>query len=688
MDSNIEKLLGLGITAHQSGNFKDAERHYQTVLQAEPNHPYANHNLGIIAISENKGSVSLAFFETALEADPSIELFWLSYIDALIKETEFDKAYQVLEQAKKQSIAIDQLNNLESQLASLSLEGNTNRPRPSKQKLTILLEHYQNGRSAEAERQALVLTQEFPDHHFGWKVLGVLYGQSDRNTEALIANRKAVALSFDDVEAHSNLGHTLKQLGRFAEAEASFRWVIALNSDYAQGYKDLAMILKKLDRLEESESSCRVAIAKQPSFAQAYNFLGGILREQDRLEESNTCYLQAVKLKPNYSSAYNNLGILLRGQGRLDEAEARYLQAIALNPQYAEAYSNLGNTLKDLGRLEEAEEILSKAIKLKPSLYQAHGNLANIYKELGRFDEAESFYNSAIVLGPDNADSHFNLAIFIMKMGRLEEAEQILIRATELKPSCLKSNNALLSLFYQCEKKIRFFDTLDYLISQDLVNSSIGSLTCRSALKYGEKKKNLFCEEPLKYTLHVDLASLYDFEEIFIQAAKIIQNEKGGYNKIQPLLVNGYQTSGNIFNFKHSVVEEIKKYICAEIEKYKAHFNDSEEGFLKKWPSDYSLYGWLVSMKSGGELHPHIHDQGWLSGAVYISVPPKNTVDSGNLVVSIAEEKDATDTRINEKKVINVETGSMVLFPASLTHYTIPFESEEERLVLAFDVRK
>jgi hypothetical protein len=33
-----------------------------------------------------------------------------------------------------------------------------------------------------------------------------------------------------------------------------------------------------------------------------------------------------------------------------------------------------------------------------------------------------------------------------------------------------------------------------------------------------------------------------------------------------------------------------------------------------------------------------------------------------------------------------VVTGSLCLFPASLLHYTIPFESEEERVVLAFDV--
>ena len=40
----------------------------------------------------------------------------------------------------------------------------------------------------------------------------------------------------------------------------------------------------------------------------------------------------------------------------------------------------------------------------------------------------------------------------------------------------------------------------------------------------------------------------------------------------------------------------------------------------------------------------------------------------------------------NIKKSINVVTGSICIFPASLLHYTVPFESNEERIVLAFDV--
>ena len=91
-------------------------------------------------------------------------------------------------------------------------------------------------------------------------------------------------------------------------------------------------------------------------------------------------------------------------------------------------------------------------------------------------------------------------------------------------------------------------------------------------------------------------------------------------------------------------------------------------------------------MKSGGELSPHIHENGWLSGSIYINVPPKSKIDSGNLVVALGKDSDTTDPNLNSKKVIDVVTGSMVLFPSSLMHHTIPFESEQERIVLAFDV--
>jgi hypothetical protein len=87
-------------------------------------------------------------------------------------------------------------------------------------------------------------------------------------------------------------------------------------------------------------------------------------------------------------------------------------------------------------------------------------------------------------------------------------------------------------------------------------------------------------------------------------------------------------------------------------------------------------------MKSGGSLSAHMHENGWVSGSVYINVPPKSKTDSGNLSLCIDGKNDLEEN----KKSIDVVTGSLCLFPSSLLHYTIPFESNEERIVLAFDV--
>ena len=87
-------------------------------------------------------------------------------------------------------------------------------------------------------------------------------------------------------------------------------------------------------------------------------------------------------------------------------------------------------------------------------------------------------------------------------------------------------------------------------------------------------------------------------------------------------------------------------------------------------------------MTEGGSIAPHMHENGWLGGAVYISVPKKEGSDEGNFVVC----KDSGEHLKVSSNIIDVNSGDIVLFPASLMHYTIPFTSKRNRIVLAFDL--
>ncbi len=353
MELTIDQALQQGVAAHKEGKLQDAERLYQAILKSHPKHPDANHNLGLIAVAASEVDKALPLFKTALEANPKIEQFWLSYLDALIKENQWDDARKVIEQGKKQGLAEEKIKVVEAQLKSATKGEITDSAEPSQQQVNSLLEHYQAGRYDAAETLAVSLTVRFPAHPFAWKALGALLKQTGRLAEALAAMQKAVQLAPEDGEAHSNQGNTLQELGR----------------------------------LEEAEASCAKAIALNPNLPEAHYNLGNTHKVLARLDEAEASYKKAIDLKPDYAEAYSNLGVTLYELGKLNEAEACYAKAIALKPNFAEAHHNLGNTLQELRRLDEAEVSYRKSIALKPGFTQAHSNLGSLLLAMGRHSE-------------------------------------------------------------------------------------------------------------------------------------------------------------------------------------------------------------------------------------------------------------------------------------------------------------
>ena len=232
---------------------------------------------------------------------------------------------------------------------------------PPQAQLSSLLEHYQKGRFGDAEKLALLITQEFPSHYFGWKVLGAILQNTGRISESLAAMKKSVELEPRDAEAHNNLGVILQELGRLDEAAESCKQAIALKPDNAEAHSNLGLILKKLGRLNESEASCKQAIALKPDLAEAHNNLGNALQALGRLDESEASFKQAIALKPDYARAHNNLGNTLQELGRLNESEASYKKAIALKPDLTDVYLNLSGCEKTIN---DAENWIDEALKV------------------------------------------------------------------------------------------------------------------------------------------------------------------------------------------------------------------------------------------------------------------------------------------------------------------------------------
>ena len=63
MDLTVDQALKKGVEAHKAGKVQEADRYYTAILQVQPNHPDANHNMGVLAVGIGKVTEALPFFK-------------------------------------------------------------------------------------------------------------------------------------------------------------------------------------------------------------------------------------------------------------------------------------------------------------------------------------------------------------------------------------------------------------------------------------------------------------------------------------------------------------------------------------------------------------------------------------------------------------------------------------------------
>ncbi|MBU0623099.1 MAG: tetratricopeptide repeat protein [Gammaproteobacteria bacterium] len=422
---SAEPELLQAIAHHQAGQLQEAERLYRDILQLHPQHAEANHNLGVLTVQRKQPEQGLPHLLAALEADPAEGRYWLDYIDALIQAGQAQAAREVLQIARQQGLQGEAADALAARLGGAERQSAgqaTKQKAPTAQEVDALAALFNQGRLSEAELQAQALTQRFPQHGFGWKVLGLALKQQGRNADALTPMQKAAVLSPKEADAHSNLGVTLHDLGRLAEAEASYRRALKLKPDYADAHCNLGTLLQEMGRLDEAETELRRALKINPGMAEAHYNLGNALRSSGRLAEAADSYRKALQLEPAYVQACCNLGAVLSDLAQLDEAEMTLRRALELKPDHVEAHSNLGNTLKELGRLGEAEVSYRRALELKPDITELHNNLGILLQDTGRLTEAAAEYRRALAIKPDYFKAHSNL-LFLLNYDPEVDAE-------------------------------------------------------------------------------------------------------------------------------------------------------------------------------------------------------------------------------------------------------------------------
>lgn len=181
---SVERLVEDAVAQQKAGGLDAAERLYRQALAAQPDHPEANHNLGIMLMMRGQLPAGLAHFRIAWRSDPSRDLYWLSYARAQLISGDPAAAAATLTQGRAKGLAGPAVDALEGQVRAAVAPAT---PDPAAQ-----------------VRQADALVE------------------AGRVEEAVALYRAALATDPDLAEAHYHLGSVLSETGRVAEGFSHF----------------------------------------------------------------------------------------------------------------------------------------------------------------------------------------------------------------------------------------------------------------------------------------------------------------------------------------------------------------------------------------------------------------------------------------------------------------------------------
>ena len=463
MELTIEQALQQGVAAHREGKLQEAERLYRAILQSQPAHPDANHNLGVLAVSVNKAEAALPLFKTALEANPKIEQFWLSYIDALIKVEKVDDARRVLSDAQQAGVTAAKLQIFEEQLefelspSSQIPQQEISNPLHSHQgELSAAIELREAGKYKEAQEWLSKFVQHNPANPEALSLLSqvllldkkeaeaekVLTAASSINSELpsvyrnqarfLLKQSKTVEAlekaqlgcrqSPEDSESLLVLAACLGANQRDLEALPLIEKILKAKSNYAEAYANRALIKLRAKDTVGAIEDAEMTVSLKPHLTQMWQLLGSLHYQANNLSDAIEALRRAHKNEPENTTFMIQLGEFLRQDNKASEAITILEQATELAPEDANAWTNLGVAFQQGKRMADAKIAYEKALALNPKSAAIVSKLTTIAVESEEWESALRYCEKALEIKPDYAEAHSNLGVTLKELGRLDEA--------------------------------------------------------------------------------------------------------------------------------------------------------------------------------------------------------------------------------------------------------------------------
>lgn len=389
----------------------------------------------------------------------------------------------------------------------------------------------------------------------------------------------------------------------------------------------------------------------------------------------------ALRLASDETSVQLGLATARLADGRLDQAADGLAAALRRRPQWIAGHAALSRMRWMNGDSSKFTHSFQKALRDRPQDLELWKQLAAALRSVERYDDALGAIRRARAIFGDDEGLGLDEAICLSESWQLAEADARFARvSTTADPATevyrlrhlLRSGraDAAASLALSCSASADKRLIVPYL---SLAWRAMGDDRWR-LIEQGDKVGvyDLVDRE-------LDLASLAGTLRV-LHAAQGAPPEQS--------LRNGTQTDGQLFRRAEPDIRRLREACTRAGERHVHEQRMLDADHASNLTARCIRYAgsWSVRLGGSGHHRSHVHPEGWLSSAFYVSMPEdddRGPAPNGSLLLGLPPDDLGLD--LPALNIIEAKAGRLVLFPSTMWHATAPFDAGE-RLTVAFDI--
>lgn len=591
------------------------------------------------------------------------------------------------------------------------------------QKLAEIHALLDRGQVADARAQIeLAVTQE-PGNGAAWHLAGLVRRRAGDHAGAVEALRRAISAGRSGAEVWNSLGLALEDSNDLAAARDAFTRALEGDAGYLAAWTNRARIMCLQGEHAAAADSLREALGRFPKAVPLLNALGAAQLDAGLAEEAEGSYRAALAADPRNRVATIRLGRALRDQARAAEAVQLFRQAqgqIEATPEFAEA---MAGALTENGERDAAESLLENLCASVPGYFPAHRALVRLAREYGSEKDCYRSYRALVGQWPGEPAIWHEWLSLLLHYKDFSEALQV----AEAAEASIGTNESTTfaraialgesgqageaeALFARLERE-PVGSTSPYLTSRarNAIRMQDGGLAQQLALRARERdpddqfaiaylglawrllgdEREFWLHDYDRQTAQIELPAYTDTARIEELRGVLRELHRARHHPPDQSLRGGTQTEGALFARPHPVIRSLRDAIAEGVAAFIASLpQDDQHPFYRRRRGGFRFTGsWSVRLTQAGFHIAHIHQAGWVSSALHITVPPiadGERPDAGRLV--LGEPPSELGLGLPPRRIVEPKEGHLVLFPSSMWHGTVPFEGGAERMTVAFDL--